>query len=354
MLTEDQVLALTPEQIYALKSHVEIYPPNLEEAKILFRKLSSKWHPDKHEQKQKAKAEEAFQKIKSLYEDAVSQLEQDMWGFGSIIRFELKRETVIQFLYFHQDVSEGFGTRYIGNQNICIVVPDSNADLIDNWLENQFKLNNLPDRSKPSPYPTNFSLTKELCAEKTELKDGSILLHMKKRSEFLCLAHILEKKGAIPAEHVAWILTRLYDLACIMELADTPNADISAKSVFIDPPNHGLILVDGWQHTRSFKEQAITLPNRTLRLCPDIRTKGIFQPTNLLTLIKALARECLGDPIGVAMKKNKDIPLGLASWVNHMPARTVKVEFSNWVQAREKTFGPRKFIKWDLGYKDIY
>ena len=236
-----------------------------------------------------------------------------------------------------------------GKLSVCYEVPDSNKDLIDIWVENFKKM-----EDHTSPYPDMVKIFQPLLNAKPRvypLLSGS-LIRTDKHAEFLNLDHVLRKNKLDP-RHVVWIISRLMNLACLMEKTSTPNLDISTNSVYICPATHEVILLDGWQYARAFNQKAVAAPRKILRLCPDFAVSHHVLVKHVLEQIKALGRELLGDSTGTTLEE-KGIPKPLSTWLNKNAGTSATKEFSAWDVVKHESYGKPTFIVLNLTENDVY
>lgn len=351
ILALDHLLVMSPAQILGIKSHTQLFPKDLLEVKRVWRKLAMQFHPDRNGGD--VEANSAFAHLKGLYEKAVEQIEQGIWLGVNSISFEGKKSR-IQFDYLKESMVQDFGTKYIGRGRIIYKTTDSNLDLCKVWVQNSAKiLKNAPPKSMDKG--TYLEAQAEVVPVVVELEGDEVLVIVTKNPEYLCASHILQATGPLHPRHVTWILSRLYTLSCLMQVADVPNLSISTDSLFVNPRNHLVILTEGWQYAESFKEKALACPRRLTRLCPDLSLDGVPKPKHVLLQIKALGRELLGDPIGVNLGKIPDMPKELAKWLNdsNVASSCIK-EYEHWKKLRETLFGKRMFFPWNLTEGDVY
>lgn len=351
ILALDHVLAMTPAEVLGIKSHTSLFPQDALQVKQFWRKLAMQFHPDRNGGDSAASS--AFTHLKNLYEKALEQLAAGIWLGVNSVHFE-GRSSRIQFDYLKVSDVPDFGTRYTGRTLVIYKTVDSNLDLCDVWVSNHKKLlNNAPRKAieKGSYLEGQVEVSPTI----VELEGGEVLVIVRKPSEYLSAADILQVRGPLHPRHVTWILSRLYNLSCLMEVSDVPNLSITAHSLFVDPARHLAILTEGWQYAKGFKEKALACPQKFGRLCPDIKVEGNPRLKHISRQIKALGRELLGDPIGVKLGDIPDMPKKLVKWLNDSDeAKSCIAEYERWIKLRETLFGKREFFPWDLKEKDVY
>lgn len=170
----------------------------------------------------------------------------------------------------------------------------------------------------------------------------------------LNLLDVVNAVGPLPAVHVAWIISRLYNIGCFLQLQNRAHLDISLQSLFIDPEQHTAHLYGGWWYGKKFGEKALAAPQRTASLSSDFAATGIPQPSILGNQIRAVGRECFKARSIPALHYVKDLPKPMKAFLSKFGTEDLISEFAEWGKCLDESFGPRKFVKLDLFEKDIY
>lgn len=350
MITSDTAAALSADFILNIKSYTQLFNPNLSETVRIYRKLSSKWHPDRKDGAEKTLAEQVFSHLSVLYAEAKQSIEADTWGGKGVIFALLSGTSELRVNFLKEELVPAFGTQYIGRDSVHYLVSSSEADLVEVWIKNIAKFKAGVKIS--STLERVFAATTLAAPEVTKIKSG-LLVKVPKNDKYLSLKHCLTAKP-IEIRHVVWIISRLMNLACFMQTRDAPNLDICTRSVFINPETHDAFLADGWQYADSFRHKALAAPAKLLKLCPDLTVSKQVQPRHVIAQIKALGRECLGDPIGVNLQFRKDVPKPFGKWLISPGEDDCIKAFSIWDKVKVDSFGPPKFIDLHLTEKDVY
>lgn len=350
MITYEEISSLSATTVLSFTSPVQLYVNDISETEKRWKKLAQIWHPDKHSGD--ITASRVFTHVKQLYERAVGMIQDGVWGSGKHVKFE-STSAWQHFHYQTSDVTDS-GVQYVGRNHVLYHIPDSNFDLVKIWEKNFEKAK--AGIKLDSEIVNNFgSVIGKI--KVTKLVDGDFTVVVGKKPEYLRLQDVLDKKGPLMPEHVAWIITRLMGYSMHMHLLDIPNLNICTRSVFIDPGNHQVILADGWEFTPGFNVPILACPRKTIRMCPDISNFGQAKRRHIIAQIKALGRTCLGDPIGVNLQKRDDLKgkrLGFVSWLNSPSFEDCLEQFKKWEKIRDTAFGPPKFVIWNLTEKEIY
>ena len=159
----------------------------------------------------------------------------------------------------------------------------------------------------------------------------------------------------IPIKHSAWIINSLYNLICYFKFNDICHNSILCDTYFINCEKHYGILMGGWEHTIKLNQPLKSLPRQIFEILPrSIKNKPKGHTTIDSESIKALGREILGDRSGSKL-------LHLYPKLSHLitflklPSENNPVDdYQNWEKILKMTFGPRKFIEMDCGFKSVY
>lgn len=175
-----------------------------------------------------------------------------------------------------------------------------------------------------------------------------------KKSTQLNLADVLKSQGTIPVRHVAWIMNRLYNIACYLSWAEVPHLDISLQNLYIDPSMHSVHLYGGWWYGRGFYQKALGAPSWLIELSAQFRATGIPTRKLISQQIKEVGRLLLGAPSKGALLQVKDVPEPLVKWLVEPCVMDPVKEYAEWGRCLNTSFGPRKFIVYDLKESDVY
>ena len=130
--------------------------------------------------------------------------------------------------------------------------------------------------------------------------------------------------GSLEPEHVAWVISRLENICCVLEYSDMAHGGISENSVWINPFNHHAVLMGHW-HTAGKK--GATGP-------------GVTSENDLMG-VRTTASRILG------MNKN-NAPKDLVDFLAGRPEEDAFKDFEKWDKVIETGFGGRRFAKMDV------
>lgn len=295
--------------------------------------LAKLYHPDKGGDL------EVFQKINALYEKA--KLKLSMGKYGQIYRdFELGhfeiRDTTVDF--------------YLGKAEVSAsVVANSERFLYEEGFFHA-KYPTASDRmdKEVSRYLPKIVLRKFNGDEHT--------VSVEKSPRAVLLRDVLDfyrsrPEESVPAVHVAWILSSMYNLYCYFNYAKIVHCDISLDTYFILPEDHSCQLLGGWWYAKKLGERITQIPARTFSLLPfEVTVNKLATPKIDGELIKACGRELLGDVSGKKLK----CPTPMSDWLN-LPSNGQPIkEYENWSTVLQKSFGARRFSEMNITAETLY
>lgn len=306
--------------------------------------LVKEWHPDRNKD---ARAAEVLAHITTLYKKAKEKHEDNSWNPPGELTLHGTDSKTRTFKYRVKRPFE-LGSMYIGTSFIIFVIDRKHENLALQGLKGIGTIR----------YPNEkFQKALEQYFPKVEryfdTKDA-IVIAIKKTPDEILLADLINHFGGrLPAHHAAWVMTSLYNLASLLTIQRMTLNGITANSVFVNPKMHSVALYGGWWYSAEAGKSISTLPPDVFKLAPRKLTadkKAVYSLD--LDCIKAVGRECLGDPSGGTFRTDPSLP----SWVSflQLPATDKAIiEYENWVKALE-AHGPRKFIKMDVTVDQVY
>lgn len=158
------------------------------------------------------------------------------------------------------------------------------------------------------------------------LDDGTSLVVINKREE----EYPLRLFGRLGGRHIAWIISRLENLCCVLEFNGLVHPEIDVDTVYINPNNHTACLYCNWW----------SVEQRNMR--------GLSSAANL-TGLRNTAKALLETE-----EVTEDTPKALLDFINSAPKLDAYEDFAYWDEMLIKAFGERKFIRMDKEDSDIY
>ena len=321
-----------------------------EDLKREYRKYAKKIHPDVVPEKDKYIAGEAFSILNKLYNLGLSELEEGIYGIVDPIQIykhmaPLFEITIKGELYrFYENVFEG-EVAYIfkGTSSDDIVYLKVAIDPEDNDLiSNEY---NVLSRLRHQSFP--------YVEQKIMVNDSNSILMREVKG--ITMPELLEQypKG-IPAEHVMWMLERLFSVVGYLHSNCVVHGNIKPENIIINKDNHNVSLL-GFSfcipnaNTSEAQYKIVndyyTAPevNKTARVLPssDIYSIGKI-------VIKLLGGDVFsnGMPISVDARVRAFIRKMISTSEPDRPNDAWKL-WSELIKLRTEVFGTQRFKKLD-------
>lgn len=152
-----------------------------------------------------------------------------------------------------------------------------------------------------------------------QLKKGEVLLAYDREPMLFPLSLF----GALSARHVAWIISRMENICCVLEYNGLTHGGISMDHLFINPKTHEAMLYGGWNQCKE-------------------KTRDILGDSVDLKELRKLAKRLLG-------VHPTDVPGEFEKFLEEYPKKDAYEDFARWDEVIEKGFGGRSFTQMKLG-----
>ena len=264
-------------------------------------------------------------------DDRERQLHADkLWKNAGSAVFDCADGRTIEARYLYNGAFEG-GAFFVARKNIIYHFTQKDAPQSEQFRKSISLLD------YPSADTRQLSQFFPSIASGFALADGTSLLVLHKDAE----EYPLSLFGTLGGRHVAWIISRMENLCCVLEYNSLVHPAIDAENLYINPFTHQAALYGGWW--RVVKNNTYSPDGRRL-----FTTKE-----NLLGLRNTAAR-LLGYPNAGAVQVTKDIPKALAAFINSAPMSNAYDDFAYWDDMLIKAYGERKFIRFSTDEEQIY
>lgn len=341
-----EVTTLSAKEILAIPTdQPELLFTGSANAKMEYRRLSMKWHPDRD-----ASNEKAFTHMKALYELAEKKIEAGLWITpGQLVIKALDGKSYEVKYRKHHKID--LGDMYIGNSVIAYAIDKENEDLYKNGVKiiKGFKF---PDLK----FEENIKrLLPKIMAEIVTV-DKFFLIIEKPPSTILLKDALDHCGGKFDDRTMAWMLSRLYNIGCYLKWAKLAHNDIALDTVFIEPANHAAYLLGGWWFTSPLNQKLIAVPGSLIRHAPSSLMKNKVGDSQFdMELIRLIGRQLLGDPNGTKLQLDKKLPRPLVEWIRSVSTGDSFKDFATWKgQVLDASFGKRTFHEMKVSVEDIY
>ncbi len=146
--------------------------------------------------------------------------------------------------------------------------------------------------------------------------------------------------GHLGGRHVAWIISRMENLCCVLEYNNLVHPLIDPDTLFINPFTHQACLYGGWWNAAKHNT-----------IAPDRRV--LTKKDNLIGL-RNTAANLLGYPKAGAVRVTDDVPQALADFINGTPMDTAYDDFALWDKMLIRAYGERKFVNLTVDDGGVY
>lgn len=268
---------------------------------------------------------------------------------------ELLREDgkTIEIAYYAKERTD-MCVMYVAKKSILYLFEEKHSDYAARYMEITRKLN----------YPTP-DMERELSnyipklLTQCRLSDGRILLAIERKNG----VHPLKLLGILLDRHVAWIISRLENLCCLLEYNHIALNALTIENLFVDPANHQIYLYGGWWFA-GFQGAETVGASHDVIPCLGNTRKKIWQlkPTDKarnhtltdLESIRLTAMRLLGYADREALKKDTLLPIPFRRFLLEAPKRTAREDFAKWDKVLLDAYGERKFIPLSVTEEELY
>ena len=229
-----------------------------------------------------------------------------LWNAADSITFVTEDGDDIRVRYIYTSDFDGV-KMYVAKESVIYVFPKDKSSYLEKALSNIRKIS----------FPQADMKVLNKCIPQGKgtyrLVDGSMLWAVVK-DEGLFPVPLF---GNLAWEDVAWIVSRLENIACLLEYNDVVHGGINQETIFINPKTHEAALFGGW-----WKMSNMSAYNRSSDL-KDIR---------------ATAKKLIGNAFN-------DIPPMFKDFISQVPINDAFKDFEHWDEVIEKGLGGRHFHK---------
>jgi len=243
-------------------------------------------------------------------------------------------------------------TMYVARHSVIYVFEDRYSDYAVRYQ----------DMTERITYPTP-EMKRELSNYLPErlaqyrLTDGSIFLAIAKKEG----VYPLKMLGILTDRHVAWVVSRLENLCCLLEYNDMVLNAFTIENLFVDPANHQIYLYGGWWFA-GFQGTDVAGASQDVKSClekangmlprPAGRTKNHIRTD--LRSIRLAAAKLLGYPDRASLKNDTILPKPFQGFLMREPEPNASADFSKWDRTLLDAYGERKFIPLVMTEEEIY
>lgn len=306
--------------------------------------LLKQWHPDRNRDPQ---ASLVFAHIQKLYDLAAERLAKGLWRTPGLLELAGIGGKRYEVRYLREHTID-LGALYVGRTAVTFLIERRHKDLFDHAMA----------RIKAISYPSH-DVKKEIGRYMPDIvatfETGDKLgLVVRKTEDTLYLKDVHDHFGGrMDAKHVAWIVSRLWNIACYGQVSGQVFAGLSPESLFISPPYHTVLPLGGWWFVHGNGEGLKALPGKSLAFMPKRLLKDKRACIRMTgESIKATGRELLG---GASLRMDKNIPTAMVDWLNEPAGEDAIRDYQVWREnVLKASFGERRFVQLPITASDIY
>lgn len=234
--------------------------------------------------------------------------EDKLWMNSERVTFVDKEGTDITIEYIYKSIKDGIHI-YAAKKNVILIYP---ADKVEYGMN---AINAFSRIEYPQADMRELNRSFPNLVGRFELNNGSCMLVLSKAESM----YPVEMFGDLTAKHVEWIISRLENIACVMEYNEMTHGGISPENVFINPKTHEAALLGGWHCVEDKK----------------------WNDNRDLVDIRSTAKKLLGKDYG-------DAPKPLIRFIDGSPRKDAYEDFEKWDSVIENELGGRHFTEFKL------
>ncbi|MBQ3907548.1 MAG: TFIIB-type zinc ribbon-containing protein [Lachnospiraceae bacterium] len=236
-----------------------------------------------------------------------------IWGNADTAYYETAdgNDVTIKYLYSHDD---GTCTSYLTRGSALFVYPKEKRE------EGERALRYLGELQFPPADMKNLAECFPDFSGRYELKDGQLMLAFKRPEHLFPLSMF----GSLAPEHVAWVISRMENICCVLLYSEIVHQGISEDSLWINPFTHHAVLMGHWWSAKDMEKREMP-----------------FWGWEDLSAIRKTAERVLG-------MHRDEAPKALLDFLKSRHAPDAYEDFAAWDKVIETGFGGRRFAKMDV------
>ena len=255
---------------------------------------------------------------------------EEFWEKANTETFCCQDGTEINVSYMHR-YSDRDAEVYVARRNIIFHFKDNGTE------KSELLRRNISLLDYPSADIRNLEAFFPRISGGFVLEDGSHLCVISKDED----EYPLRLFGKLSGRHVAWIISRMENLCCVLEFSALVHPQITPDTLYINPYTHQASLYGNWWNAG--KHNTFSYQNRTL-----------LRSSQSLLGIRNTAAALLGYDNRKLIYPTENIPKPFADFLKSDPCVTAYDDFSYWDEMMLKAYGERKFITMDTDDESLY
>lgn len=344
---------MTVKELLAIKKPGDLYSFDEKKRKEEYKKLIKEYHPDDIEDKKtktKQEQKEAFEQVVKLYQQAQELAKKGRWEKTNYIRLQKTDGKSVECFYLTSWNFE-LGTCYVCRRHILYLIDSDKKKFYEKAIS---LLSHLPYQD--TLLKKEFAPFFPKLADFYETMDGFLGIVLEKETEVYPLNCLIDYfDGKIPVKHIAWIISRLSNLACYFNIHKLVHNGITIHNCFVSPKNHTIYLYGGWWYMAEEGEHLTGITKEIYELMPiKAKTEQFAAIITDLESIKQLGRKLCGEANINKFRCLDFVPDGMKDFLTAGSSEDAIEEFEKWEIALKQSFGPRKFIPLSVTETEIY
>lgn len=300
-----------------------------------YKAMAKRFHPDNYVHGSHA----AFIKINELHTEGLRKIIEGTWDNHELIMVT-PAGRVFKLKYDKKEKTE-YGNRFISREHSAL------STHLDNFSK-RFRKNVCHAQAY---IKTNVKLHENFTNLIPVLNTndfasplyGELLMMNRPLPEFYSIQSVLNTNEVIPHKQATWIISRLMNLAVLLNKSGMVHNGITTESVFINVHEHTAALLDGWWYSTKKGTKVKSVPTENVNLLSTKeRSSKIITSKFDLECIKQIGRKLQSD----------DTPIQIKQWLKIPATDNVLKELEHWQDSIIiAAYGERKFVKWE-SYKE--
>jgi hypothetical protein len=312
-----------------------------------FRVLAKRWHPDRNGGSAEAAA--VFERVVALWEAAERTVAGGVWWRPDAVRLATTDGRSFELKFRRRRAFE-LGEMAIAMRHVAFLIEARHAAPFEAGLRRIREIS-YPDAAVRAEIARFMPVVEGVYA--TAARRVALLA---KPADVVLLADLLDRAGgALPPEHVAWIVSSLLNLACFFAASGLTHNALTTATVFVTPQFHAAYPLGGWWYALPAGARLERLPQATFALLPPAIAAAKRADIGLdLECIRAVGRASLGDITGLGLVGRSDLPRPMADFLRLPSSGSAIADYRTWNQVLDDSFGPRRFLELPITSSDVY
>lgn len=236
-------------------------------------------------------------------------------------------------------LSNGICNIYHTSTKIVLEYHSSYKAFYNNYIKNVENLEYANDDMKKE-----FSRLFPKVVKHFETDNDKMCILLDKTNEVLNLGRIVKayeiNKEKFPEKQSAWILNRLYNIACYMNYRGLVFNGFTLDNLWVSPEMHSILVFNGWEYTTKKGADMIGVPKEVYKILP-ITVKD-NKKSNIITDLESIKQ------IGRILFKGHDDLKDIQDFFRQGVLSSNPIdEWNKYGDVIKKAFGKRKFIVWE-------